>query len=49
MLMDGGKNISVVGCHYGIHESGGHLSRNINTMRTGDVDLRFYITTVQDG
>jgi len=21
----------------------------INTLRTGDVDLRFYITTVQDG
>ena len=22
---------------------------NINTLRTGDADLRFYITTVQDG
>jgi len=22
--------------------------RNINTLRTGDADLRFYITTVQD-
>ena len=23
--------------------------RNINTLRTGDADLRFYISTVQDG
>ena len=23
--------------------------RRLNTMRTGDADLRFYITTVQDG
>jgi len=22
---------------------------NVNTLRTGDADLRFYITTVQDG
>jgi len=22
---------------------------NINTLRTGDADLRFYVTTVQDG
>jgi hypothetical protein len=35
MLMDGGKNISVVVCHYGIHESGGHLSRNIK-MNVGE-------------
>ena len=27
----------------------GLLSRGINTLRTGDADLRFYITTVQDG
>ena len=27
-----------------------HLQANVlNTLRTGDVDLRFYITTVQDG
>ena len=28
-----------------------HLHDNscINTLRTGDADLRFYITTVQDG
>ena len=25
------------------------LSQTINTLRTGDADLRFYITTVQDG
>ena len=25
------------------------LPVNINTLRTGDADLRFYITTVQDG
>ena len=24
-------------------------SQDINTLRTGDADLRFYITTVQDG
>jgi len=23
--------------------------RRVNTLRTGDADLRFYITTVQDG
>jgi len=26
-----------------------HPTRNINTLRTGDADLRFYVTTVQDG
>ena len=26
-----------------------HEERDVNTMRTGDADLRFYITTVQDG
>jgi len=25
------------------------VSHNINALRTGDADLRFYITTVQDG
>ena len=25
------------------------IHNNINTLRTGDADLRFYITTVQDG
>jgi len=25
------------------------LELSINTLRTGDADLRFYITTVQDG
>ena len=29
MLMDRGMNIVVVGCHYGMHESGRHLSRKI--------------------
>ena len=24
-------------------------SKHLNTLRTGDADLRFYITTVQDG
>ena len=24
-------------------------SSHVNTLRTGDADLRFYITTVQDG
>ena len=26
-----------------------HFGTCINTLRTGDADLRFYITTVQDG
>jgi hypothetical protein len=26
-----------------------HVSLTVNTLRTGDADLRFYITTVQDG
>ena len=26
-----------------------HVIEKVNTLRTGDVDLRFYITTVQDG
>ena len=26
-----------------------HLGEVINTLRTGDADLRFYVTTVQDG
>jgi len=26
-----------------------YLSSDINTLRTGDADLRLYITTVQDG
>jgi hypothetical protein len=30
-----------------LREVGG--CRNINTLRTGDADLRFYTTTVQDG
>jgi len=25
------------------------ISVNVNTLRTGDADLHFYITTVQDG
>ena len=25
------------------------INTNINTLRAGDADLRFYITTVQDG
>ena len=25
------------------------LNGSLNTLRTGDADLRFYITTVQDG
>ena len=28
---------------------GTDIVRFINTLRTGDADLRFYITTVQDG
>ena len=27
----------------------GFYNRHLNTLRTGDADLRFYITTVQDG
>ena len=27
----------------------GHSVRLVNTLRTGDADLRFYVTTVQDG
>ena len=26
-----------------------HIQNYFNTLRTGDADLRFYITTVQDG
>ena len=26
-----------------------YFPKQINTLRTGDADLRFYITTVQDG
>jgi len=26
-----------------------HISVCVNTLRTGDADLRFYVTTVQDG
>ena len=26
-----------------------HVACPVNTLRTGDADLRFYITTVQDG
>ena len=33
---------------YVIH-SYAHLLLYVNTLRTGDADLRFYITTVQDG
>jgi hypothetical protein len=25
------------------------IAKALNTLRTGDADLRFYITTVQDG
>ena len=25
------------------------VQRNVNTLRTGDADLSFYITSVQDG
>ena len=28
---------------------GGGVKFSLNTLRTGDVDLRFYVTTVQDG
>jgi hypothetical protein len=27
----------------------GFCEKNFNTLRTGDADLRFHITTVQDG
>jgi len=29
--------------------SNARIMNRINTMRTGDADLRFYVTTVQDG
>ena len=35
-----------------LYHTGGHVKTGklaINTLRTGDADLRFYITTVQDG
>jgi len=37
---------------FGLRPSSGSLQlslANVNTLRTGDADLRFYITTVQDG
>jgi len=33
----------------GIRESGGMAPGTLNTLRTGDADLRFYVTTVQGG
>jgi len=27
----------------------GHCEEEVDTLRTGDADLRFYVTTVQDG
>jgi len=35
-------------CHTPFH-SPAHDAVQFNTLRTGDADLRFYITTVQDG
>ena len=32
-----------------ISDRGNRFSSSLNTLRTGDADLRFYITTVQDG
>jgi len=34
---------------YGIAVFIAGLSTEINTLRTGDADLRFYVTTVKDG
>ena len=34
---------------FGINELLAASAEEINTLRTGDADLRFYITTVQDG
>jgi len=31
------------------HSPSGLQKLSVNTLRTGDADLRFYITTVQDG
>jgi hypothetical protein len=33
----------------GVHSTFRNLGSHNNTLRTGDVDLRLYITTVQDG
>ena len=37
------RNIQNTQIHYAASSGG------FNTLRTGDADLRFYITTVQDG
>jgi len=36
-------------CFDPMGSSSGGYQKQINTMRTGDADLCFYITTVQDG
>ena len=36
--------------HSRLHAFGSHVYQGtLNTLRTGDADLRFYITTVKDG
>ena len=35
--------------HVAAHTRSQELCACLNTLRTGDADLRFYITTVQDG
>ena len=32
-----------------VYREGRAMEDQLNTLRTGDADLRFYITTVQDG
>jgi len=37
-------------CHYSYFTRCRYITTtHFNTLRTGDADLRFYITTVQDG
>ena len=42
----GAENVASTGIRSPDHVA---RSESLNTLRTGDADLRFYITTVQDG
>ena len=40
------RNSDILGVEGGV---GREREKELNTLRTGDADLRFYVTTVQDG
>ena len=43
----GWHDVETFTSHFGLHKN--WMFCSVNTLRTGDADLRFYITTVQDG